>query len=208
MESLKAGNYVAPGICVYDNVLDDPQKYIDLALTLDGWKDAQIYDHDHDAPGRVADKQNVDKNMRNNKILNMPADFSSPLEWYELTRLIWKYSDAYATENGFGFESMEALAMLHYEKGAGFYNPHIDNADANPRVAAALLYLNDVEEGGETHFVNFNLSVKPKAGTLVLFPGNYPYLHGAKTPLSGDKFALVTWLNPIRYKPESPFIIN
>jgi hypothetical protein len=32
MINLKEGKYVAPGICVYDNVLEDPQKFIDLAL--------------------------------------------------------------------------------------------------------------------------------------------------------------------------------
>lgn len=206
MESLKTGNYVAPGICIYDNVLDDPQKYIDLALSQTEWTDAAMFSHedgDHTVAGST-----VDKSARNNRTLNLSSGFAAPMEWYELARTIWQYTNAYAVENGFSFSSMEGLQILHYDKGAGFYNPHVDHDDAQPRVAAALLYLNDVEEGGETHFVNFNLSVKPKAGTLVLFPGNYPYLHGAKTPISGDKFAVVTWFNPHLPKQDFPFTIN
>ena len=206
MESLKTGNYVAPGICVYDNVLDNPQKYIDLALSKSEWTDAAIYSHPDDR--HEGSNEVVNKSHRNNKILNLSLSFDAPIEWYELGRTIWQYTNAYALENEFSFASMEGLQMLHYDKGAGFYNPHVDHDDSQPRVAAALLYLNDVEEGGETHFVNFDLSVKPKAGTLVLFPGNYPYLHGAKTPISGDKFAVVTWFNPNIPKQDFPFTIN
>jgi hypothetical protein len=185
---LKEGKFVAPGICVYENVLDNPQKFIDLALKQDGWRDATVYD-DHGV--------NTEKiNVRNNRVLSLEIGFGKPIEWFELGSLIYSYIDEYAKENEFAFGGMEPLGMLHYKSGEGFYNPHVDHHDAYPRVAAALLYLNDVEEGGETHFVNFDISVKPKAGTLVLFPGNYPYLHGAKTPISGDKFVVVTWFTP------------
>jgi hypothetical protein len=188
-KELKTGTYVAPGICVYEDVLPDPQRFIDFALKQDGWREALVFDGE-------GETRSIKNNVRNNKILDLDVGFRFPIEWFELGSTIFSYIESYAIENEFSFGGMEPMGMLHYKAGEGFYNPHIDNHDASPRVAAALLYLNDVEEGGETHFVNFGISVKPKAGTLVLFPGNYPYLHGAKTPISGDKFAVVTWFSP------------
>lgn len=188
-KELKTGTYVAPGICVYEDVLPDPQRFIDFALTQDGWRDAEVFNLD-------SATESLKNSIRNNKLLNLNIGLAEPIEWFELGRLIFSYIDGYAKENEFAFGGMETLGMLHYKAGEGFYKPHVDHHDASPRVAAALLYLNDVEEGGETHFVNFDISVKPKAGTLVLFPGNYPYLHGAKTPISGDKFVVVTWFSP------------
>ncbi len=44
------------------------------------------------------------------------------------------------------------------------------------RLATVLMYLNDVERGGHTHFKYLDISVKPKKGAaLVFFPG---YLNG------------------------------
>jgi 2OG-Fe(II) oxygenase superfamily len=186
---LKEGKYVAPGICVYEDVLSDPQRFIDFALKQNGWRDAEVF-------STSSSDTSVKNNFRNNRVLDLNLGLSEPIQWFEIGSLIFSYINKYAKENEFAFGGMEPLGMLHYKSGEGFYKPHVDHHDASPRVAAALLYLNDVEEGGETHFVNFDISVKPKAGTLVLFPGNYPYLHGAKTPISGDKFVVVTWFPP------------
>lgn len=190
-KNIKDGKCIAPGIYIYENVLEDPKKYIDFAMTQENWYDAKVF-ADRSENASVVNK------VRNNSFLNLEIGFDKPIEWFEIGSLIFSYTKKYAEENEFSFSGMEPLVMLHYKSGEGFYNPHIDHHDTAPRVCAALLYLNDVEEGGETHFVNFDISIKPKAGTLVLFPGNYPYLHGAKTPLSGDKFAVVTWFSPVQ----------
>jgi prolyl 4-hydroxylase len=58
---------------------------------------------------------------------------------------------------------------------------------------SAILYLNDVEEGGGTWFDKFDLMINPEAGKLLLFPSNFPYTHQAMPPLSGQKYILVTW---------------
>ena len=190
MINLKEGVYVAPGICVYENVIPDPKRLIDLALDVCEWRDAKVHDNQH------SENITVKSDVRNNRIASLDIGFESPVEWFEIGALIFKYMNQYAKENEFAFGGLEPMGMLHYKAGEGFYTPHVDHNDLSPRVAAALLYLNDVEEGGETHFVNFDISIKPKAGTLVLFPGNYPYLHGAKTPISNDKFVIVTWFPP------------
>jgi hypothetical protein len=54
---------------------------------------------------------------------------------------------------------------------------------------ATILYLNDDYVDGELFFPNLNIELKPKAGTLVFFPGNEEYEHGVKNVGEG----------PIRY---------
>tara|TARA_R110002126_G_scaffold222928_2_gene368002 strand:+ start:888 stop:1478 length:591 start_codon:yes stop_codon:yes gene_type:complete len=62
------------------------------------------------------------------------------------------------------------------------------------RIGAYLLYLNDVAEGGETEFLYFSKRVKPKKGTLLIFPSNFPWAHRGNPPLSGEKYILTGWV--------------
>jgi hypothetical protein len=45
---------------------------------------------------------------------------------------------------------------------------------------ATILYLNDDYADGELFFPNLDIELKPKAGTLVFFPGDEEYKHGVK----------------------------
>ena len=45
---------------------------------------------------------------------------------------------------------------------------------------ATILYLNDDYADGELFFPNLDIQLKPKAGTLVFFPGDEEYKHGVK----------------------------
>ena len=62
------------------------------------------------------------------------------------------------------------------------------------RYLVFILYLNDVEEGGETSFLfkeegeDDFFKVKPKAGTLVMHPASWPYIHKGHMPISNDKY--------------------
>lgn len=69
----------------------------------------------------------------------------------------------------------EALQAAEYQQGQHFLEHQdafpTDIADENrfQRHATVLLYLNDVESGGETKFNHLGISVKPKAGSILLF---------------------------------------
>ena len=60
---------------------------------------------------------------------------------------------------------------------------------------AALVYLNDVDQGGATEFPGWGQSIQPEAGTVVLFPPLWPWLHAGRPPLSGPKYILSTYLH-------------
>ena len=68
------------------------------------------------------------------------------------------------------------------------------------RTWTTMIYLNDVEEGGETYFKYLNLKIKPKKGLLIAwnnlyingFP-NYKTMHEALPPKKGSKYIITKW---------------
>lgn len=83
-----------------------------------------------------------------------------------------------------------------YPKNQGHFRWHADSIGKNTgdRVVAMVLYLNDVEKGGETEFFHQGIKVSPKEGFLVLFPPGWNYMHCAHTPESGDKYIIQTFI--------------
>lgn len=66
---------------------------------------------------------------------------------------------------------------------------HIDNHSDPSIVWASVIYLEDNYNGGELYFKNLDIQIKPKPGSLVIFPGTPEYEHGVKEVKDG----------PIRY---------
>ena len=80
----------------------------------------------------------------------------------------------------------EGYHVWHIEHGKGYENER--------RAFVFSVYLNDVEEGGETEFLHFSKRVKPKTGRIVIWPAAFPYLHRGNPPLSGEKYILTSWM--------------
>ena len=68
------------------------------------------------------------------------------------------------------------------------------SVEMSRRVGVYILYLNDVDEGGETEFLYFSKRISPKQGRLLIFPPNYPWAHRGNPPLSGVKYIMTGWL--------------
>ena len=71
---------------------------------------------------------------------------------------------------------------------------------ANNRISTLVMYLNDVEEGGETFFPKLNLSVHPRKGMAVYFEYFYQdqslnelTLHGGAPVTKGEKWIATQW---------------
>ena len=82
-----------------------------------------------------------------------------------------------------------------YEAGEGFYDWHIDANAASicNRTIVILWYLNTVTDGGETEF-EWGKTVKPKAGSALVFPCNWLYPHRANVPKKTAKYIATTWI--------------
>jgi hypothetical protein len=82
------------------------------------------------------------------------------------------------------------------EVGGGYHVWHYE-ASSRPtssRLLAYTLYLNDVEEGGETEYLYLHRRIKPKAGTLAIFPAGFTHTHRGNPPLSNTKYIMTGWV--------------
>jgi len=62
------------------------------------------------------------------------------------------------------------------------------------RILAGILYLNTVDEGGETEFSVQQVKLRPEEGTMVWFPVSFEYLHRGCVPVSGPKYIISTFI--------------
>ncbi|MBW7452568.1 2OG-Fe(II) oxygenase [Paenibacillus sepulcri] len=103
-------------------------------------------------------------------------------------------------------EHGDGLQVLLYTPGEE-YRPHYDffaetsRASANNRISTLVMYLNDVEEGGETAFPLLNISVIPNKGMAVYFEYFYSShelndltLHAGTPVIKGEKWVATMWM--------------
>lgn len=62
------------------------------------------------------------------------------------------------------------------------------------KILTAVLFLNNVDQGGEIEFLYQSKRVYSDQGTLVLFPSSYTHSFRDNTPYGVDRYTLVTWL--------------
>lgn len=103
-------------------------------------------------------------------------------------------------------EHGEGLQILKYTVGQEYkahYDFFAENSAAanNNRMSTLVMYLNHVEEGGETFFPKLNLSVSPKKGMAVYFEYFYQdaslnklTLHGSSPVIKGEKWVATQWM--------------
>jgi len=78
----------------------------------------------------------------------------------------------------------------------GYHIWHCENSSlaCKARCLSWILYLNDIEEGGETEFLYLSKRVKPKTGRLIIFPAGFTHTHRGNPPLSETKYIATGWM--------------
>jgi prolyl 4-hydroxylase len=91
------------------------------------------------------------------------------------------------------FEQFRIKRYIPNENQA--FDTHVDVVDheTSRRYISFMWYLNDVDEGGETQFLN--LMIKPEQGKLIVFPPFWMFPHMGKDPISNPKYILSTYLH-------------
>jgi len=87
-----------------------------------------------------------------------------------------------------------AFVLLKYEQGQEF-KAHNDDSRETPRRISAVGFLNDNFKGGQLSFDLMNFTYEPVAGDIVVFPSNFPYMHGSLPVVDGTKYSVVSWWN-------------
>lgn len=98
-------------------------------------------------------------------------------------------------EHQHGFEQFRI--KKYKNDGNDMFNTHVDVQDymTSRRYISFFWYLNTVDDGGETVFTD--LTIKPEAGKLVIFPPLWMFPHKGNPPISNDKYLLSTYLHYI-----------
>ena len=117
-------------------------------------------------------------------------NFDMALKMYETHTSIKEY----LCINNFKYTGLKIQKTL---PGQGYHVWHTEQApvaDNMRRALAYSVYLNDIEDGGETEFLNQAVRVKPKTGRIAIWPAGFPYVHRGNPPLKGEKYILTSWL--------------
>ena len=81
----------------------------------------------------------------------------------------------------------------------GYHEFHYENGgwDEQKRLLAWMIYLNDVEKGGETEFLYQKMRIKPQKNVALIWPASFTHIHRGLTPISGTKYILTGWFSPV-----------
>jgi hypothetical protein len=100
--------------------------------------------------------------------------------------------------NLIGNLSYEVIKIQKTIPGQGYHLWHVEHSPGlvnTKRFLVYTIYLNDVDDGGETEFLHFSRRVKPKKGRIVIWPASFPYVHRGNPPLKGEKYIVTSWLS-------------
>jgi predicted 2-oxoglutarate/Fe(II)-dependent dioxygenase YbiX len=198
---------IAPGIMSYKNVI--PKEIFDTFVfdIEEGMESAKIQWNEAQVKSGVGEevKSTIDTKARDTQTIVIPyseitkEDYStidaafytsmSNLFLENLSPLEKNYQNEYSVNCSWH----DSYSVLKYGVGQKFVN-HIDDHPDFHRRISTLYYLNENYLGGEINFPRFNLSFKPEANQMIVFPSTYVYNHSVSPVTEGQRYAVVSWL--------------
>jgi len=119
----------------------------------------------------------------------------------QFVNLAWISYEEYAKKYGVltslaSHRFYDSIKIQKTKPSEGYHVWHCehDNRKNGSRLLLVMVYLNDVEEGGETEFLYQSRRVKPKQGTMVICPSSFTHTHRGNPPLTGDKYMINGWI--------------
>ncbi len=192
---------IAPGIVVYSNVIPNSENLtsdIEEGLVSSGkeWMPASV---------KEGDNSKVNTNTRDTSTLGIPYsgkildDFSNFISAFNstLNNMFFENFDKiekdYQASFGIYTTWHDSYGILKYGVGQKFTN-HIDDHPDYHRRISTVYYINDNYSGGEISFPRFNITFKPKANQMIIFPSTYVYNHSVSPVTEGERYAVVSWM--------------
>ena len=185
----------APCIFVYENALPDGEEFISMIeeQTDNEWSPLS-WDYSKTGSGQISE-------YRSSRVCSLigitrpcPSTPISELFNKSILKNIETCLTDYITYHGIRPHSgHEGWMVLKYE-GQAQYRTHHDHSPDNGRTISIVAFpYSTTTVGGELTFPHFGTTVKPKTGSVVIFPSNFPYTHTAHPVEDGVKYSLVTW---------------
>mgnify|MGYP001170235161 FL=1 len=84
-----------------------------------------------------------------------------------------------------------------YSPGGHFAKVHTERSSisSSHRLFAWMTYLNNVEDGGTTHFSHYDIEIKPEIGKTLIWPAEWTHAHNGKILNSGVKYIVTGWMH-------------
>jgi predicted 2-oxoglutarate/Fe(II)-dependent dioxygenase YbiX len=105
-----------------------------------------------------------------------------------LVKALSDYGADYANSLGIELGTQKAISISKYFTGTSM-GKHVDSSpEPTTENISAVLYLNDNYSGGEISFPDQGITIKPSAGSLVIFPSTAPFYHESMPIVNGVKY--------------------
>jgi hypothetical protein len=194
---------IAPGIVVYSNVIPDSENlYMDIEEGITSaslsWTAAAVKEgSDPMVNTKTRDTQTLGVNyLGESKDISSVVNMSE-LFFINLNNIFFENFDPvekdYMSSYGIFSEWHDTYGILKYGEGQQFTN-HIDDHPSYHRRVSTVYYLNDNYTGGESNFPRFDITFKPKANQIIVFPSTYVYNHSVSPVIEGERYAVVSWI--------------
>ena len=176
-------------ISYYKNVIENPESLINLIETSDkilsNYTSIPVWQQ-WIASGEEEYVFGYQKRFKDS--IDQDTDINIQAINFILKKAIIGSSEDYSKHYDINIGNLMPLSISKYSTGKSM-GPHVDdyNNGDDPNISV-VLYLNDNYEGGEINFPNQNITIKPEAGSLVIFPSVEPYYHQSLPVISGIKY--------------------
>lgn len=144
------------------------------------------------------------KDVRKDKIVDINSDkdrakaaFAINCLTNKMSECAIEYSDIFNIDREALYYAVSLLTdprttmgINKYDEGA-FMGSHVDFNEDNYYLAYTIVvYLNDDYQGGELYFNELDITIKPEAGSIIMYPSSAPYSHQSLKVLKGRKMLI------------------
>lgn len=107
-----------------------------------------------------------------------------------------EYLEKYSVLAEAGKHQIRSMKIQKTLPGQGYHVWHFesDTIERAARICSWGLYLNTVEQGGETEFLYQGMRIPATQGTLVIWPAGFTHAHRGNPPLAEEKYLLTGWV--------------
>lgn len=181
-------------IAIWDNIIEDDvsmgiiQRYHNL-------EKLQLSFPRFESPSHAKEDRSV--YVLSDDALTVTPDTSVLHPFLRKFWLAWtEYCKHYSVLGETGKHFIRSMKIQKTLPGQGYHLWHFesDSIERSARIAAWSLYLNTIEEGGETEFLYQHARVTAVKNRLVLWPATFTHVHRGNPPLSGEKYILTGWV--------------
>lgn len=185
-------------IGIYDNYFSD--QFCDNLIDYFEWcnKNNKTYKRPEDESIKKDDATNLNPstpeeiNFHYTHIQSYVSEFNDKF-W---NSCYLDYLEKYSTLKQYDEHTIYTYKIQKTVPTGGYHVWHSEDGGINfsRRIGVYILFLNDVEEGGETEFLYLSKRITAKKGRLLIFPPNFPWTHRGNPPLSGEKYIMTGWI--------------